>query len=88
MKKNNSTNIPQDALIIGKAIESTIEPVFNWEQMRVNAAINAMAAMLASPELLQVVTNPTNVTGESFQNRVAKVSVRYADALIAELKNR
>lgn len=58
----------------------------NWKQVRVDAAIGAMTAMLASPELMKVVTNPTNVVEKSFEGRVAKLSVEYADALIAELK--
>ena len=58
----------------------------NWKQARVDAAISAMPAMLASPELMQVVTNPSNVVEKSFESRVAKLSVEYADALIAELK--
>lgn len=58
----------------------------NWEKARVDAAISAMTAMLASPELMKVVTNPTNVVEKSFENRIAKLSVEYADALIEELK--
>ena len=57
-----------------------------WKQARVDAAIGAMTAMLASPALMEVVTNPTNVVGKSFESRVAKLSAEYADALIAELK--
>lgn len=58
----------------------------NWKQARVDAAIGAMTAMLASPALMEVVTNPTNVVEKSFEGRVAKLSAQYADALIAELK--
>lgn len=58
----------------------------NWKQARVDAAVAAMTAMLASPELMQTVTNPANVVGKFFQDRVAKVSVQYADSLIAELQ--
>lgn len=58
----------------------------NWKQARVDAAISAMTAILASPALLEVVTNPSNVVEKSFEGRVAKVSTEYADALIAELK--
>lgn len=58
----------------------------NWKQARVDAAIGAMTAMLASPALMEVVTNPTNVVEKSFESRVAKLSAEYADALIAELK--
>lgn len=60
----------------------------NWEQARVDAAIGAMTAMLASPALMEVVTNPTNLVEKSFEGRVAKISAQYADALIAELKKK
>ena len=57
-----------------------------WEERRADFANSAMNAMLANPELLQVVTSKEYVVGTFCQNRVAKVSVDYADALIAELK--
>lgn len=84
VKKTNI--IPQGALILQERVEPKIEFMVNWEQARIDAAIGAMTAMLASPELMQVVTNPTNVVEKSFESRVAKLSREYADALIAELK--
>ena len=86
VKEDNFPNIPQGALILNKPPVSKIEYLVNWERARVDAAIGAMTAMLASPELMQVVTNPTNVVEKSFESRVAKLSREYADALIAELK--
>lgn len=77
---------PIGPLTIEKPLEPKIEFMINWEQARVDAAIGAMTAMLASPELMEVVTNPTNVVEKSFESRVAKLSAEYADALIAELK--
>ena len=58
----------------------------DWEQRRYEIAKSAMNAMLANPEILEVVTNKEYVVRPSCQERVAKVSVVYADALIAELK--
>ena len=86
VKEDNFPNIPQGALILNEPLKSKIEHLVNWEQARIDAAIGAMTAMLASPELMQVVTNPTNVVEKSFESRVAKLSREYADALIAELK--
>lgn len=77
---------PLSPLMIEKPLEPKIEFMINWEQARINAAIGAMTAMLASPELMEVVTNPSNVVEKSFESRVAKLSTEYADALIAELK--
>lgn len=68
--------------------EYSMSDKVNWKQARVDAAIGAMTAMLASPALMEVVTNPTNVVEKSFEGRVAKLSVQYADALIAELKKK
>ena len=73
-------------LILEKTLEPKVEFMINWEQARINAAIGTMTAMLASPELMEVVTNPSNVVEKSFESRVAKLSAAYADALIAELK--
>lgn len=79
--------VPIGPLMIEKPLEPKIEFMINWEQARIDAAIGAMTAMLASPELMEVVTNPSNVVEKSFESRVAKLSAKYADALIAELKN-
>lgn len=59
-----------------------------WEQRRYEIAKDAMSAMLANPELLEVVTSKDYVVGTSCKERVAKVSIAYADALIAELKKK
>lgn len=59
-----------------------------WEERRADFAKSAMNAMLANPELLEVVTNKEYVVGKSCQERVANLSVAYADALISELKKK
>lgn len=74
-----------------QSIESALtnsDKEVDWEQRRYEIAKSAMNAMLANPELLQVVTSKEYVVGTFCQNRVAKVSVDYADALIAELKKK
>lgn len=86
VKEKYFPNIPQGALMLEKPLEPKIEFMINWEQARIDAAIGAMTAMLASPALMEVVTNPSNVVEKSFESRVAKLSSEYADALIAELK--
>lgn len=88
VKENFSTKIWQEPHILSELPVSNIEYFVNWEQARVNAAIGAMTAMLASPELMEVVTNPSNVVEKSFESRVAKLSAEYADALISELKRK
>lgn len=60
----------------------------DWEQRRYEIAKSAMNAMLANPEILEVVTNKKYVVRPSCQERVAKVSIAYAEALIAELKDK
>lgn len=59
-------------------------PEVNWEQMRVKAAISAMGGILANPDL--------NINFETDEDGVVvgvtRVSVKIADALIAELKKK
>ena len=57
----------------------------NWEEVKVNAAIAAMQAILSNPDLMQAVTASEVVTGTCAE-KCAKVSVKYADALVRELK--
>lgn len=57
----------------------------NWEEVKVNAAIAAMQANLSNPDLLQAVTASEVVT-RTCAEKCAKVSVRYAEALVEELK--
>lgn len=57
----------------------------NWEEVKVNAAIAAMQANLSNPDLLQAVTSSEVVT-RTCAEKCAKVSVRYAEALVEELK--
>lgn len=57
----------------------------DWEEVKVNAAIAAMQANLSNPDLLQAVTASEVVTSTCAE-KCAKVSVRYAEALVEELK--
>lgn len=81
-KYDGSYHINELEFIQGEENQSIID----WEQRRYEIAKSAMNAMLANPELLEVVTNKEYVVRPSCQERVAKVSVAYADALITELK--
>ena len=58
----------------------------DWEYRRYEIAKMVMGASLASPELLQVVTSKEYVVGDSCAERLSKVAIAYADALIEELK--
>ena len=58
----------------------------DWEQRRYEIAKMVMGASLASPEMLQVVTSKEYVVGNSCAERLSKVAITYADALIEELK--
>lgn len=88
MREESLIEALQDISDIKYAVESIAyaDNNIDWEQRRYEIAKSAMNAMLANPELLQVVTSKEYVVGTFCQNRVAKVSVDYADALIAELK--
>ena len=88
MREESLIEALQDINDIKCAIEviAYAENKIDWEQRRYEIAKSAMNAMLANPELLQVVTSKAYIVGTFCQNRVAKVSVDYADALIAELK--
>ena len=88
MREESLIEALQDINDIKCAIEGIAyaENKIDWEQRRYEIAKSAMNAMLANPELLQVVTSKEYVVGTFCQNRVSKVSVDYADALIAELK--
>lgn len=80
VKKTNI--IPQGALILQERAEPKIEFMVNWEQARIDAAIAAMGGILANPDL--------NINFETDEDGVVlgvtRVSVKLADALIAELK--
>lgn len=56
----------------------------NWKQARVDAAIGAMNAILANREMVASMLQSPNPKG--FEYQVARKSVSFADALIAELK--
>lgn len=56
----------------------------NWKQARVDAAISAMNGILSNREMVVAIIQSPNPKGFGYQ--VARDSVQFADALIAELK--
>ena len=56
----------------------------NWKQARVDATIGAMNAILANREMVAAILQSPNPKG--FEYQVARKSMSFADALIAELK--
>jgi len=59
-----------------------LEPIMGMD-LRDYIATNAMQGMLSNPEFLQVVTKE-EVNGSDCASRVAKVSYKYADAMMKE----
>lgn len=57
--------------------------VVDWQRVKIQAAIGAMQAQL--PEILESVTSYDLSNGNA-SKKVAKMSVRYARALVEELK--
>ena len=53
--------------------------MIDWEQVRINAAINALEGLVSNGKLGELL--------EVAPNMVAKQCVRLADALVKELKN-
>lgn len=88
VKEKSFPNIPFGNLIIEKPYQPKIEWMQNWEQIRAYAAIAAMQASLASPALMEVVTDPAIVVGDTYSKRLVQVCVRYADTLVEELKKK
>lgn len=86
VRENFSTKIWQAPHILSEPLVSNIEHLVNWEQIRAYAAVAAMQASLASPALMEVVTDPAIVVGDTYSKRLAQVCVRYADTLVEELK--
>ena len=64
---------------------SLLSKDIDWQQVKIQAAIAAMQAQLANPEILECVTSYDLIDGNA-SNKVAKMSVRYARALVEELK--
>jgi hypothetical protein len=86
VREKSFPNIPFGNLILEKPCQPKIEWMQNWEQIRAYAAVAAMQASLASPALMEVVTDPAIVVGDTYSKRLAQVCVRYADTLVEELK--
>lgn len=61
------------------------QPEVNWRQVEIQATIGAMQAQLANPEILECVTSYDLIDGNASE-KVAKMSVKYARALVEELK--
>jgi len=62
----------------------------DWEQVYIQAAIAAMQGMLANPQTFEQIDHDEGykeVCGGDKLKIVAKASVMYADALVAELKH-
>ena len=59
--------------------------VVDWQKVKIQAAIGAMQAQLANPELLECVTSYDFIDGNASE-KVAKMSVKYARTLVEELK--
>lgn len=62
------------------------QSIINWKQARVDAAIGAMNVILANREMVAAMLQSPNPRG--FEYQVARKSVSFADALIAELKKK
>jgi hypothetical protein len=69
--------------IIGERRIFESHSVVDWQQVKIQAAIGAMQAQL--PEILESVTSYDLSNGDA-PKKVAKMSVRYARALVEELK--
>lgn len=74
---------PEDVELISddKGDSSTTD----WNQVRVQASIAAMQAQLTNPEILECVTSYDLIDGTASE-KVAKMAVKYAHALVEELK--
>lgn len=77
---------PNEMMVFPEDVQEDNFTKIDWEQRRYEAAKDAMAAMLASPALLEVVTQKDEVLGSSFQDRVARKALDYACALTGMLK--
>mgnify|MGYP007069478312 CR=1 FL=1 len=59
----------------------------DWEQRRYELAKYFESASLANPDYMELCTSLRN-RGELPEERLAKVSIKYADALIEQLKSK
>ena len=73
--------------IIPKEIKkgSLLSKDIDWQQVEIQASMRAMQAQLANPEILECVTSYDLIDGNASE-KVAKMSVKYARALVEELK--
>lgn len=58
-----------------------MENKINWEEVRINAAINAMNALLSSSLMVFIFQF-------LFKKQIADIAVGYADKLVEELKKK
>ncbi len=58
----------------------------DWEQRRYEIANNMMAAVISNPEVAEGLAKGI-APGMELHTAIAKVSVTFAEALVAELKN-
>lgn len=86
MREESLIEALQDISDIKCAVESIAyaDNKIDWEQRRYEIAKSAMNAILANREMVAAMMQSPNPKG--FEYQVARKSVSFADALIAELK--
>lgn len=86
MREESLIEALQDIDDIKRAVESIAyaDNDIDWEQRQYEIAKSAMNAILANREMVAAMLQSPNPKG--FEYQVARSSVQFADALIAELK--
>lgn len=86
MREESLIEALQDIDDIKRAVESIAyaDNDIDWEQRQYEIAKSAMNAILANREMVAAMLQSPNLKG--FEYQVARSSVQFADALIAELK--
>ena len=78
--------VPQGALILQERAEPKIEFMVNWKQARVDASIAIAQGFASNNNIFGL--SEDEIDEQEAKRRLAKVSVSFADALIAELKRK
>ncbi len=63
------------------------EPVVDWDKFRREAALAAMQAVIGNDKIRDAKMVSALATGESPHKEIAATAVRFADALIEQLKD-
>ena len=86
MREESLIETLQEISDIKRAVESIAydDNDIDWEQRQYEIAKSAMNAILANREMVAAMLQSPNPKG--FEYQVARKSVQFADALIAELK--